>query len=143
MQTLIPNVIDKARAEIIRAECAAESAWVDTQRGPNGWASYRPEDKPACVPDVPNADKSALEVFDFVFDPPAKYFLYINETDGTATTWTGDKLGRVVFGREYRDNFGGRRVPVRVYGINGLTYTGTYYKSSGDYARVKLCKGEA
>lgn len=53
----------------------------------------------------------------------------------------GDKLGDVTFGREYktptRGHFPSVRVPITVRGINGVTYHGTYFKSSGDYARVK------
>lgn len=50
------------------------------------------------------------------------------------------RAGRVTFGREYRDSFGGRRVPIWIDAINGRRYAGTYFKSSGDYARVKLLK---
>jgi len=85
-----------------------------------------------------NEERSAVEVYEFVMTPPEKYFLYINRTKREATTWTGDKLGTVGFGREYRDNFGGRRVPVTVYGINGCKYYGTYFVSSGDYARIRM-----
>src|SRR5215469_13279623 len=110
-------------------------AWVDSIRGKNGWASYRPEDKPAHIPYVTNEERSALEVFEFITNPPDKYFLYIDEKNGTATTWMGDMLGNVSLGREYRDSFGGRRVPITVHGINCKKYHGTYYKSSGNYAR--------
>lgn len=67
---------------------------------------------------------------------PTKHFVYIDEQNKTATTWMGDILGNVRFGRPYRDNFGGTRVPVWVAGNNGQTYYGTYYQSSGDYARI-------
>jgi len=134
-------VITPEQAQDIRTRNAALNQWIDTIRGKNGWASYKPEDKPANVPDVSNEERSALEVFEFVSNPPDKYFLYINEKDHTATTWTGEKLGNVSFGREYRDNFGGKRIPVNVYAINGKTYHGTYYKSSGDYARVRVKNG--
>jgi hypothetical protein len=33
---------------------------------------------------------------------------------------------------------GDKRQPIDIYAINGKKYHGTYYKSSGDYARVKL-----
>ena len=134
-------MITPEQAQDIRTRNAALNQWIDTIRGKNGWASYKPEDKPANVPDVSNEERSALEVFEFVSNPPDKYFLYINEKDHTATTWTGEKLGNVSFGREYRDNFGGKRIPVNVYAINGKTYHGTYYKSSGDYARVRVKNG--
>jgi hypothetical protein len=115
-------------------------AWVDSIRGKNGWASYRPEDKPADVPNVTNEERSALEVFEFCTNPPHKYFLYINREKQEGTTWAGELLGHVTFGCEYRDNFGGRRVPVWIRGVNGKQYHGTYYKSSGDFARIRQSK---
>ena len=133
-------MITPEQANDIRARNNALMAWVDSIRGKNGWASYRPEDKPAHVPDVTNEERSALEVFEFVTNPPDKYFLYISEKNRTATTWTGDLLGHVSFGREYRDSFGGKRVPITVRVINGHTYHGTYFKSSGNYARIKKAK---
>jgi hypothetical protein len=145
MTTLTP-----AQASDIRAKLDKFDAWLNTKRNKrNGWASYRPEDIPADVPRVSNDERSALEVFDFVNNPPAKYFLYIKqETNlletwqhGRATTWTGETLGAVSFGREWRSNMGDRRVPVTIRAINGRTYVGTYYKSTGDYARVRLAKG--
>lgn len=124
----------------IKARKEQLEAWIDSIRGRNGWASYKPEDKPAHIPDVTNEERSSMEVFEFVTNPPEKYFLYIGEENSIATTWTGENLGRVYFGREYRDNFGGRRVPVTVVAINGREYHGTYYKSAGSYARVKMAK---
>lgn len=91
-------------------------------------------------PKVTNADRSAIEVYEFCTEKPLKYFLYINEKERTATTWTGEKLGVVSFGRKYRDNFGAIRVPVTVQGINGISYYGTYYQSTGDYARITAFK---
>jgi len=136
-------VIIPQQAQDIRTRNETLNKWIDTIRNKKtGWASYKPEDKPADVPDVSNEERSALEVFEFVTNPPDKYFLYINEKNRTATTWTGEKLGDVGFGCEYRDNFGGKRVPITVYAINGRTYHGTYYKSSGDYARIRAKKGQ-
>jgi hypothetical protein len=135
-------VITPQQAADIRLRNDGLMAWVASIRGKNGWASYRPEDKPAHIPDVTNDERSALEVFEFVTNPPDKYFLYINEKAQTATTWTGYALGRVFLGREYRDNFGGKRVPITVRAINDRTYHGTYFKSSGDYARIRVKKGE-
>ena len=133
-------MITSQQATDIRTRNNALMAWMDSIRNKNGWASYRPEDKPAHVPDVSNDERSALEVFEFIAKPPDSYFLYVSEDKRTATTWTGEKLGDVVFGREYRDNFGGRRVPVTVRAINGRVYYGTYFKSPGDFARVRLSK---
>jgi len=136
-------MITAEQAAGIRQRNDALMLWVDSIRGKNGWASYRPEDKPTNVPDVSNEERSALEVFEFCQTPPDKYFLYIREKDHTATTWTGDVLGQVSFGREWRDSFGGRRVPVTVRAINGHTYHGTYFKSSGDFARIRQSKKKA
>jgi hypothetical protein len=136
-------VITSEQAADIRQRNDVLMAWVDSIRGKNGWASYRPEDKPAHIPDVTNGERSALEVFEFCQTPPDKYFLYINQKDHTATTWTGDVLGQVFFGGEWRDSFGGRRVPVTVRAINGHTYHGTYFKSSGDFARIRQSKKKA
>jgi hypothetical protein len=133
-------MITREQAADIRQRNDALMAWVDSIRGRNGWASYKPEDKPTNVPDVSNEERSALEVFEFCQTPPDKYFLYIREKDHTATTWTGDVLGQVSFGREWRDSFGGRRVPVTIRAINGLTYHGTYFKSAGDFARIRQSK---
>ncbi|WP_407156327.1 hypothetical protein [Bradyrhizobium sp. STM 3557] len=99
--------------------------------------SYHPSELPADIIPPTNEERSALEVFEFLRDKPARYFLYINAEKRTATTFTGDTLGTVSFGREYRDNFGGKRVAVTIRAITGETYHGTYYKSSGDYARIK------
>lgn len=95
-----------------------------------------------------NDDISILEIYEFLRDVPEKYFVYINEAKKWAVTFVGHKLGDVVFGREYRaPSFGGvthrnatLRQPVRIHAINGRDYFGTYYKGSGSYARIKLCK---
>jgi hypothetical protein len=117
-------------------------AFVDTKRGRNGWACYKPEEVPEDAR-MTNEQRNAIEVYEFVHNPPERYFLYINQTKGIATTWMGETLGSVVFGREYRcPAFGwhSTRVPVTVRGINGKLYHGTYFKSSGTYARIKLAK---
>lgn len=105
-----------------------------------------------------NAAITAEEITRFLEDKPERVFLYIKQDtapslggdfrwskgEGKATTWTGAHLGSVTFGREYKcPAFGGFfsvRVPVRITAINGCTYAGTYYKSSGDYARVRKVK---
>lgn len=89
---------------------------------------------------VNNELRSAVEVYEFINYPPEKYFLYISESKKIATTWTGQELGFVKFGREYRATFGDVRQSVRITACNGLVYSGTYYKSAGNYARVKALK---
>lgn len=90
---------------------------------------------------VDNELRSAIEVYEFVNNPPNKYFIYVSEVKQVVTTWTGQILGDITFmGNPYRDNFGGKRQSIRFKAINGLFYHGTYFKSSGDYARVKMYK---
>jgi hypothetical protein len=94
----------------------------------------------AALPQVTNDERSAVEVFYWLTDKPEKYFVYISAEKKQATTWTGETLGNVSFGREYRGNMGDKRQSVRIYGTNGRTYAGTYYKRAGDYARIKALK---
>ena len=102
--------------------------WVDENR-----AALLP---PPVTPD----ETSTLEVYDFVDNPPDKYFAYVNSDKKQITTWTGERLGDCTFGREYHSNMGDLRVSIHVRAINGRRYHGTYYKSAGDYCRLKVCK---
>lgn len=113
--------------------------------------AYLRDNKTNCIPseviktfpfesEITNATRSALETWDFIHDVPESYFLYIDEANSKATTWMGQVLGSVYFGDPYISNFGDKRVAVTVFAINGRTYYGTYFKSAGDYARVKIKK---
>jgi len=112
---------------------------------------YRTQNKTTGIPveicntfpyaDIVNNDlRGKIEVYEFMQDCPKKYFLYIKEDNSTATTWNGEFLGNVHFGKEYRSNMGDKRQPIDVFGINGIKYHGTYYKSAGNYARIKAYK---
>jgi hypothetical protein len=120
------------------------NAWAKQYQQKNGWTVI----PSGAIPPVKfdNDDRSAIELWDWKHNPPERYFVYIKDfcpqNTGLATTWIGQELGRVSFGRGYRDNFGGLRVPITVYGNNGVKYYGTYYKSSGDYARIKRSKNQ-
>lgn len=127
-------MIDTATYQDYRARIEAYRAWLGDR------TSYHAADAEAAGHHVTNDMRSAVEVYEFHADPPERYFLYINVTAKLATTWTGERLGRVEFGREYRDNFGGTRVPITMRADNGRLYYGTYFKSAGDYARVRLAK---
>jgi hypothetical protein len=165
-------MLTKEQYAELKRQIEAESAWVDSIRSRRkcqtcngsgkarwnqgacakcegkgyrlGWASYKPEDKPADVPTVSNADRSSVEVYEFCQNPPERYFLYISFPEfgkpAIATTWTGERLGAVTFGQSFRSPFGDKRVPVRIKAINGKDYAGTYYSDAGSYARVKMCK---
>lgn len=92
---------------------------------------------------VTNELRSMLEVWEFMHDKPAKYFIYVDYDTKKAITWTGAKLGNIHFGTEYRSNMGDKRQPIDVYGINGIKYHGIYFKSSGNYARIKAYKTQS
>lgn len=153
-----PQILTEDEYKDLRAKEDKNMEWV-RRVCPKGGAL--PE-RPAEVPDIGNANRSLLEVYEWMKTPPDRYFVYVSLTDkepaprtehtqgrtihnvrndsgrkGNATTWTGDVLGSVQCGREWRDSFGGTRVPITVFGNNGRTYTGTYYKSSGSYARIR------
>jgi hypothetical protein len=132
---MISNAITAEQAADIRARVDRYREWVKGRNRNN----YKPDEVPTDCR-VSNDEQSTLEVYDFVNEKPERYFLYIREEMRQAITWTGDLLGSVSFGHAYRDNFGGLRVPIRIHAINGRTYAGTYYKSAGDYARVKAVK---
>ena len=89
---------------------------------------------------------SSIEVYEFVNDPPDKYFAYIGvypkSPNGEMTTWMGEKLGRVLLWNTWRSNFGDQRVSIDVWGINGIKYHGFYYKSAGDYCRITAYKNQ-
>ena len=103
--------------------------------------------------DQRNAETSHKEVAAFKADKPRKYFLYVKLYDpdtlplgypkeyGLVTTWTGDRLGTIYHvGHKWRSNFNDQRQSIRFRGVNGLSYHGTYYCDSGDYARVTAYK---
>lgn len=161
-------MLTESEYRALRARIDAMNAWVDTKRGRNGWASYKPDEVPEHLrPEPTNDDRGAVEAYEFVQNPPDKYFAYVQLTDpdpmprtihhrgrtignvrddsgrrGVLSTFPGTVLGSVQCGREWRDSFGGTRVPITVDGINGRRYVGTYYKSSGSYARIRLSKAK-
>lgn len=80
----------------------------------------------------------ALEISAFCDTPPEYLFAYVNAASGTLTTFMGGVLGRIEFGRKFESNLGDQRQSIKVRAINGRTYHGTYYRSAGDYARLRL-----
>lgn len=133
------TTISKEEYEKLLALAQQYRAWLGTR------TSYKTEDLPENLRPFDNNARAKMELYEFVHNPPERYFLYVSAKNGThygasgeATIWTGVKLGDVQFGSTWQDNFGGTRVSVSVYAVNGYTYHGTYFKSSGDYARVKM-----
>jgi hypothetical protein len=83
-------------------------------------------------------------VYEWNTNPPEKYVGYVTKKDGMTqfSTWTGEKLGNITLGTAYK-TYGycaSTRRPVWVLGTNGKRYHGTYYESSGDYARITMDK---
>ena len=101
--------------------------------------------------DQQNRITSQCEVAEFKSNPPERYFAYVKEADGICpahiTTWMGDLLGTARLGTPYKVwGFGGNsstRQSIRVKAINGREYYGTYYRSSGDYCRLRVVKVKA
>jgi hypothetical protein len=153
-------MIDATQAADIRARHDAVAAWLKSKKR----NSYKPEELAAeGLSNPSNEELVALELFEFKRDKPSPYLVYIKcpeqpvpagprpyaarlerwrglySRTGSATTWTGDNLGAVQFGRAWQDNFGGVRIPISVRAITGDDYHGTYFASAGDYARIKKC----
>ncbi len=130
-------MITKEQYDDIMAREAVRKQFLDHKR-----RRYITAEEAKTLPRVTNEEISAAEVYEFISDPPDKYFVYINEERHEATTWIGEKLGNVtgLSQTPKRSNFGDFRVYIDVYGINGKKYHGVYFKSAGDYARIKMYK---
>lgn len=111
-----------------------------------GACSYREEDVPEHLraDKVGNAELSRVEVYEFMRDKPGRYFAYVAQDLSKVTTWTGETLGYVIWhGNPYKvrnpfSHWPSERQNLRVHAVNGLTYSAVYYKSSGDYCRMKV-----
>lgn len=130
--------------------------WAKQYVQKNGWTVIPADAIPPVKFD--NDDRSAMELWEWKTNPPEKYFIYIRETKEPpkgfpyekplweAITFTGQKLGNVRYGKEYKSPCFGSwpsiRQSITVYGSNGVKYYGTYHKSSGDYARIKRYKNQ-
>lgn len=128
-------MISTEEYNILKATSDRHSAWLKARN----YKSYKSEEVPADC-QITNEELSLIEFYEWKTSPPNRYFLYVNEDTGRATNFMGEVLGDICFGRTWRDNFGGQRQAVKVYGNNGKNYHGTYYKSSGTYARIKMAK---
>jgi len=100
---------------------------------------FTPEDTEAR-----NIETSRLEVATFKSGVYSRYFAYLSK-DRRITTWMGDTLATVTWmGAEYRcPGFGGFpsvRQNFTARGIDGRAWYGTFYKSSGDYVRMRVKK---
>lgn len=101
-----------------------------------------------------NDERSQIEVYEFVNDPPERYFAYVKwgyddvkfkhphfGMPMKITTWTGESLGAGRFTSNlWTSNFGDMRITFTVHAINGKVYHGTFYYSAGDYCRMRKGK---
>jgi hypothetical protein len=131
------NTISKESYESLKAKYNRHEKWL------NGRTSYPSADVPADC-QITNDEIGKIEVYEFVHNLPQKYFLYVNEEKRVVTTFNGEQLGTItLLGAPYKaPAFGGysTRQSIKIKAINGLTYSGTYYTSSGNYARIKAVK---
>lgn len=144
-------MLTQNQANEIRARIEVYNKWTFQFRGKNKWTVIPAEQAKFAPVQVTNEERGLLELFDFVAEKPDRYFAYVREINGKLgaapiTTWMGDKLGEVIYaGREYRcpafGGYGSKRINIRVRAITGEVYSGTYYKSSGDYCRLRKVKG--
>lgn len=134
------DILTDAQYKELTERLARFTAWLG-----NRTADYLEDCPEDCR--VSNAERGKLELYQFLSDPPIAYFCYIDEytykerQEGAAdraTTWLGDTLSVWLrLGHEWRSNMGDKRQYVLFKAINGRFYSGIYYKSAGDYARVK------
>jgi hypothetical protein len=128
---LVPSLAEyrRLRRKINRAE-----KWVDSIRGRNGWASYRPEDAPSYVNHVNNDMRQQVELFELYRDKPAQLTAYA-VAGGKITTWPGAVIGHYRESASWRDchNNRVRQLRVTLPGIG--RYTG---RNSGDGMYINL-----
>ena len=88
-----------------------------------------------------NEHRAKIEIYDFLNDPPEKYFAYLTKRKSgiiAVTNWTGKHLAFARISRTFKDNFGGERITFSTgKSINGLKYYGTGYCGFGGYCRIK------
>lgn len=91
-----------------------------------------------------NKDRSDIEVYEFLNDPPSRYFAYYDNDLRKITNWMGVKLGAIIDrGSPWTSNMGDRRVNVVVRAINGREYVGTCFLTSGTYCRLRVRRKKA
>ena len=138
-------MISQQQYEEFKARNEKYEVWIATSplvnRSKSGACSYKIEHKPSYA--LNNAELSAMEVYEFMTDPPKKYFAYVNMQTLKVTSWTGDTIGTIsAYARPWRSNFGDTRQNITVNAINGKQYYGVYYTSAGDYCRLTMHKSQ-
>lgn len=134
--------LEASSAALLQARADRFAAWVNTKRGRNGWASYKPDEIPAELRDVDptNDEKSLLDLCKFHSEPPARLFCYVTQprlANGTHGSWQcrnfpGALYGLVNVGPQYKSPGFYRastRRSVALFAVNGWVYSGTLYES--------------
>lgn len=89
-----------------------------------------------------NKAKGKLEAYEFMRNPPDKLFAYYSNDMRRVTTFTGDKLGDIVWrGSVVRGFGGGKTQAIRVRGINGVMDHGRCNLTGGTYCRLRRMAG--
>ena len=122
----------------------AERKRFDPRRFSRG-GSYTPQDiaeieRRAEVRSPTNEERGQLEVYEFMTNPPDKFYAFYSDDMRHIKTFMGEIIGDIVHRGAERRPMGGRVVSVRVRGINGATYAGTCNMSSGTYCLLKRTK---
>ena len=123
--------------ELERAICDKANAYAEQFRQKNGWIVIPAEaaahpDYSACS----NEMRSRVERYEIFRDLPQKLVAYLSSDCANVTTWTGDHLGTVSIGAQYRSNMGDMRYPFRTV-INGTAYSGIGYGGGGMHCRLR------
>jgi hypothetical protein len=142
------GMITEQQAADIRRRHEAHRSAADALPGrKGGWRSWNPKDPnlPEAIRRGPtNEEVSELEVFDFERNRPPSLFAYYDKSMTKVTTWTGQKLGDIVWkGTVYRTGWwpGARKQRVRVRAITGDTYAGPCEMDAGTYCRLRKVRG--
>lgn len=141
----IRTLTESERAEMVILRAIHE----EHEKWRAGRTSYKIQECPETLR-MTNEQRSRLEVLSFLDYPPERYFAYVKEQGSagiiqSVTTWIGDGLADVTWqGVPFKvwGTFGqpSIRVNFRALAISGHAYSGTYYKSSGDYCRMRRIK---
>lgn len=113
------------------------AAWLGSR------TSYKEEEVPEGCHSLHNEASSLCEVYRVFHEKPRRLFAYVNVEKRQVITWCGDVLGIATLGPVYEVPAFGRpskRQSITLSCMNGLTYYGTYYTSSGDYCRLTAKK---
>lgn len=111
MTSIDPAIVsampDATTYERLRAMIDRADAWIDSIRGRNGWASYKPEEAPDYVQAVNNGMRAQVELFETYRDKPARFTAYACDHN-RITNWTGFVWGHYRELSSWRDGHGNR-----------------------------------